>query len=110
MVAFNPLTPEFLENPFPLYGIGRGMGPMYTEAAGLWLVFRYEQISAILRNQSGWSSAATPGDVADPNPSMLFSDPPRHTRLRGLVNQAFTPRMVERLESRLRDVADQLLT
>jgi cytochrome P450 len=40
---------------------------------------------------------------------MLFSDPPKHTRLRGLVNKAFTPRVVEGLRERIRAVVDGLL-
>lgn len=40
---------------------------------------------------------------------MLFRDPPDHTRLRGLVNKAFTPRMVEGLADRVAAIADELL-
>lgn len=40
---------------------------------------------------------------------MLFADPPRHTRLRGLVNRAFTPRVVEALRERIQGVVDELL-
>jgi cytochrome P450 len=41
--------------------------------------------------------------------SMLTANPPRHTRLRGLVSQVFTPRMIELLEPRFREIADELL-
>jgi cytochrome P450 len=41
--------------------------------------------------------------------SMLFRDPPVHTRLRGLVNQAFTPRIIERLRPHIAEIAEQLL-
>ena len=122
MVTFNPMSPEFLESPFAMYAAGRAMGPIYIETVNLWLVFRYDQIAAILRDQAHWSSAPsaldTPAETAAPlsrqpvddgDNSMLFSDPPRHTRLRSLVNQAFTPRMVERMEPRLRAVAEELL-
>jgi cytochrome P450 len=40
---------------------------------------------------------------------MIFNDPPRHTKLRALVSQAFTPRSIASLESRIRDVAHELL-
>ena len=40
---------------------------------------------------------------------MLGSDPPAHTRLRGLVNKAFTPRMIQRLEPRMHEIANELL-
>jgi len=46
---------------------------------------------------------------ADLPPSMLLQDPPEHTRLRGLVNQAFTPRMIRRLEPRMEEIAHELL-
>ena len=47
--------------------------------------------------------------VAALSKQMLFADPPDHTRLRGLVNKAFTPRTVEKLRLRIRQIADQLL-
>src|SRR5262249_15866212 len=42
-------------------------------------------------------------------PTMLFLDPPDHTRLRGLVQQAFTPRMVERIRPRAQQLVDELI-
>jgi len=41
--------------------------------------------------------------------NMLFTDPPVHTRLRGLVTQAFTPRTIERLRPRITEIAEQLI-
>src|SRR5262249_34457660 len=56
------------------------------------------------------------GDVqtrtANPDPlppSMLFQDPPNHTRLRALVNKAFTPRVVEAMRPYIQDIVDRLL-
>jgi cytochrome P450 len=40
---------------------------------------------------------------------MLGTDPPDHTRLRGLVSKAFTPRMIEQLRPRIQDITDELL-
>src|SRR5215471_12765501 len=42
-------------------------------------------------------------------PSMIMLDPPAHTRLRSLVNKAFTPRAVERLAPRIGEIIDELL-
>src|SRR4029079_17086953 len=44
-----------------------------------------------------------------PKSNMLFRDPPDHTRLRGLVNQAFTPRTIERLRPHIAEIAERLL-
>src|ERR1700730_13676817 len=41
--------------------------------------------------------------------NMLFLDPPDHTRLRGLVHKAFTPRLIERMRERMQVLADELL-
>jgi len=53
-----------------------------------------ERLAPLLRNLSGWA---------------LISDPPAHTRLRALVNKAFTPRLTEQLRPRIQAVADQLI-
>lgn len=111
MVSFNPGDPAFLENPFPFYEIGRQMSPLYLDSQGIWLVFGYNDIQAILKDNQAWSSqfVAPAGVEAPPPPSMLGSDPPRHGRLRGLVSQAFTPRMIEQLEPRIREIANDLV-
>jgi cytochrome P450 len=113
LAAPNIQDPAFLEDPFPFYETGRQMSPLYVESMDLWMAFKYDECLAILRNNEDWSSggampAQDPGQPV-PQPSMLGSDPPRHTRLRSLVSQAFTPRMVEQLEPRLRQIAGELL-
>lgn len=111
MVAFSPADPAFLENPFPFYKMGQAMSPLYLEGPGLWLVFGYNDCVAMLKDNKTWSSDFRGPDApADaPEPSMLGSDEPRHGRLRSLVSQAFTPRMIESLEPRIRQIADELL-
>jgi cytochrome P450 len=75
-------------------------------------IFRYADAQAILKDPDTFSSnfPAPPGVSREdlPPPSMLGQDPPGHTRLRSLVNQAFTPRIIRGLEPRLREVANQL--
>ena len=53
-----------------------------------------ERLAPLLRNLSGWA---------------LISDPPAHTRLRALVNKAFTPRLAEQLRPRIRTVTHELI-
>jgi cytochrome P450 len=76
-------------------------------------VFRYADVMGILRDPETWSNHFRPPPGFDeeeiPQPSMLGQDPPEHTRLRSLVNQAFTPRIIKRLEPRIETIANELL-
>ncbi|MEJ5222031.1 MAG: cytochrome P450 [Tepidiforma sp.] len=111
VAAPNINDPAFLENPFPFYELGRAMSPLILPERGLAMVFGYDDCAAILKDWETWSSRfPPPPEVTDPpEPMMLSSDPPRHTRLRSLVSQAFTPRMVEQLEPRIREITRELL-
>jgi cytochrome P450 len=109
----NPFTsPELLDNPQPFLAMGRKMQPiLFMDPPGIWHAFLYEDCRAILRDPKRFSSDFSgPAPNAAQRPaSMLNRDPPRHTRLRELVNKAFTPRMVSQLEPRIRDITDELL-
>jgi len=109
--AFNPFDARFLEDPFPFYEWGRRESPVtFHAAANTWSVFRYDDVTAVLKDNASWSSSfPPPPGFGDETPSMLTSDPPAHTRLRRLVSQAFTPRMVEQLEPRIERIARELL-
>lgn len=82
----------------------------------LWLVTRYEDCEFIIRHPRIGKEVAKAGlppetAVTDGllSRSMIAVDPPDHSRLRRLVNKAFTPRVVARLEPRIRDLVDQML-
>jgi cytochrome P450 len=113
---FQPLDPAVRRDPFSLYEQGRREHPAFAHE-GLPLrivsVFRYADVQAILRDPETWSSSfPVVGQEVVPReipPSMLLTDPPEHTRLRSLVNKAFTPRIIQRLEPRMREIADALL-
>jgi len=111
---FNPLDPAVRDDPFPWYARGRREQPVHRHMGlPLLSIFRYDDVQAILRDNATWSSdLPLPSGFelpADDAKSMLVVDPPEHTRLRGLVNQAFTPRRIQRLEARIREIAHQLL-
>ena len=116
-IDFNPLDPEFRRNPFEGYARGRAVrgGRHPALPVPLYSIFRYEDIQRALRDHETFSNAfPTSPDVAkaldgEPAPSMLGSDPPRHDRLRGLVNSAFTPRIIQRLRPRMTEIAYQLV-
>jgi len=119
-VEFNPLLPEFLANPYPLYHRLRTEDPVHrsTLLPDSWILTRYADVAMVLRdNRFGRQDAATffqerfgSGPVVDVYSKwMLFRDPPDHTRLRTLVNKAFTPRVVENLRPRIQELVDYLL-
>ena len=82
----------------------------------IWLVTRYADCEALFRHpgvgkqpeKAGLSVAEVMGDELLAR-SMIQLDPPDHTRLRRLVNKAFTPRIVARLEPRIRELVDGML-
>lgn len=114
---YNPFSAEVRENPYPYYTYLRQHAPVYqVPGTSFWAVSRYEDVFSILKNPQVFSSAtffaALTGDLnpfSPEAPAMISMDPPSHTRLRKLVNRAFTPRRVASLEARLRAVAQQLL-
>ena len=82
------------------------------------MVTRYNDVVTVLRDprfgRAGFHPmlAAAQPRAANPDPlppSMLFQDPPDHTRLRALVNKAFTPRVVEAMRPHVQDIVDGLL-
>jgi cytochrome P450 len=111
---FNPFDPGVRRNPHPLYARARAEAPVLTHPGlGAHSVFRYADIQDILRDSETWSSdnrrlqpARSSEDQVTP---MIGLDPPQHTRLRGLVNKAFTPRIVQRREGHLRELAQGLV-
>lgn len=112
MVDFNPFSSEMRDNPHPFYATMRRESPMFFDPAlNLWHVFCYDDVRSVLRNPAAFSSEIHRVNLDRPvaNPSMLQSDPPRHTRLRALVSRAFTPRMVGQMEPRIYRLADDLL-
>jgi pimeloyl-[acyl-carrier protein] synthase len=117
-VLFNPFAPEFHEDPYPAYRLLRERDPVHQMPMGAWVLTRYDDVAAALRDSrlgragSEVMLAAVYGagneDIPMP-PSMLFRDPPDHTRLRSLVSRAFTPRVVEGLRARIGEIVDHLL-
>jgi cytochrome P450 len=121
--VYNPFAPGFAEDPYPQYWALRDGDPVHQSPFGVWLVTRYDDVRALLRDPAlsvedrhmhptplSEIAAEAMGDAADMgSQSMLNLDPPAHTRLRRLVSKAFTPRMVERLRGRIEQWVDVIL-
>lgn len=118
---FDPLSPERHADPYPVYRELRTQAPLHRTAYGGWLVVAYDPAVAILRDprfsvEHGKRASAMDSERLGPTTAerglenvMLFKDPPDHTRLRTLVNKAFTPRVVEQLRARIRQIVDELI-
>lgn len=94
--------------PFPVFSQLRQTTPVrYDESRGCWDIFRYEDIHRILKDPATFSSRR--GLAVKDRETILTMDPPRHTQLRGLVNKAFTPKVISDLASRISSITNELL-
>ena len=101
---FDLFSDDNRRNPFPLYDQVRGVAPLLHEPqSGLWLIFDYEGVKRVITDHEAFSSRMGPADW------IVFTDPPRHTKLRALISKAFTPRSVMNLEPRIAMLARELL-
>src|SRR6059058_6396488 len=115
-LQFNPMDAEFIADPYPTYHRLRTEDPVHHSALGFWVLTRYDDVVAALRDPrlakeaiASFVAARFGAPVPAMGLSMLDRDPPDHTRLRGLVSKAFTPRTVERLRPRIQQVVDDLI-
>jgi len=116
---FNPYLPEFHADPYPFYHRLRAVAPVYQTPMGFWVLTRYDDVLTVLRDppfgRDGFEqmlAAVYADDRAESSRlprSMLFRDPPDHTRLRALVSKAFTPRVIERMREHIQDIVHRLL-
>jgi cytochrome P450 len=117
-VAWNPLADSYHQHPVPMYDRLRNDDPIhYSELIGAWVFSRYEDVDAVLRDYKRFSNDSrnatnAANDLAaelNETRSILALDPPDHTRLRGLVSQAFTPKSIEGWRPRIEAVVARLM-
>ena len=103
-------TDEMRRNPYPLYDELRNNMPVFqVPGTQTWMLFDYESVKRALTDHEAFSSVVrTPAGGKTPD-WLVFSDPPRHTKLRGLIMRAFTPRSIASLEPRVRELSGELL-
>src|SRR4051794_35481530 len=107
---FDLTLEENLENLYPLFQRLRNTSPVCRlDPFGHIAVSRYDDVVSVLRNPKVFSSFHVSNQVMEPGPSMVAQDPPGHTRLRAVVNKAFTPASIAALEPRVREIAHRLL-
>ena len=121
------ISAEFMADPYPTLRQLRQCEPVYwSDAIGGWLLTRYDDIVTSFRNATIFSNEDRLTKTVDYLPAekradykaivehyavkgLIHSDPPDHTRLRGLVTQEFTPAVVEQMRPRIQEIVDQLL-
>ena len=118
-VAYNPLSAGMAQDPYPDYARLRERSPVHrSRLMNAWVFSRYDDVDTVLRDHRRFSSDPRKRTLSRrqqailPGPddyTMLFLDPPDHTRLRALVNKAFTRRAVNALEPHIRGLVSSLL-
>ena len=123
--------PGLMVDPWPRYADLRENAPVHRDPRGFWVVTRHADCLEVLRSKASSADGvnidpdALPDGLGrqrgrgaavdelaqaiDDNRPFLFRDPPEHTKMRGLVSKAFTPRMVDGLRPRIEAMVDELL-
>src|SRR5947199_10478390 len=112
------LDPSFLDDPYPVYRALREHDPVHRMPDGSYFLSRYEDCGEIYREPAGWSS----DKKIDFRPnfsdsllyehhttSLVFNDPPYHSRVRRLLAPAFAPRALKVLAPRIEILVGELL-
>jgi len=123
-IDFDPLSADAIRDPFTAMAPLQAEAPVYwSDILGAWVVTRYNDIRDAFRDPRLSSDRIrpfierAPNDLQDTlkplgdhlNLWAVFTDPPDHTRLRGLMNRAFTPRAVQALRPKITAIVNDLL-
>jgi cholest-4-en-3-one 26-monooxygenase len=108
--------------PHEMFALLRREAPVWfhpgtDDVEGFWCIVKYADLTELSRDYPHASSALggitlhdmTAEDLELQRQMMLMMDPPRHTKLRLLVNKGFTPRMIGRLEEHIRDITNGII-
>ncbi|WP_431204667.1 cytochrome P450 [Bradyrhizobium betae] len=118
---FNPLSPDFIRDPYPHYDRLRTLDPIHVTPFGQFVASRHADVSLVMRDKRFGKDFVerskrrySPAIMDEPvfrsmSHWMLQADPPDHTRLRGLVVKAFTARRVEDMRPRIQAIVDQAI-
>ena len=123
-VDYDPRRPEEIADPFPTFARLREADPVHwSEILGGWVLTRYRDVRAVLFDRRLSADRITPfrdhlpraqrAEMRDLLATLglwaVFNDPPEHTRRRGLLNKAFTPRAVASLRPTIERVVERLI-
>jgi cytochrome P450 len=123
---FDPLGDDYLADPYPLMSEARNAAPVfYSEKLDHWVVTRYRFIREVFLDPKIFSAANANSPIMPPCaraqqalesggfravPALANADPPAHTRVRRIVNAAFTPKRLAEMEGFIRELSDRFVT
>lgn len=119
-ISQSPVEHGFVQNPYTFYERARALGPVfYWQDYDKPCAVSHDIVNAVLRDRR-WGREVPPESVVPTPPhiqpfmdieahSMLELEPPRHTRLRGLVMRAFSTRAIQRLDPFIAELANKLV-
>lgn len=107
-------------DPYPLYDQLRSLAPRHPSIIGMRFVSRYDDVLEALRSPLLDMAVAETMAKSDPRHDsspylqavgdmLIFTNPPKHTRIRGVLSRAFTPRIVEGMRPRIAELVDSHL-
>ncbi len=114
---FDPRSHDLVHDPYPVFAELRAAGrPVWNDDLGMWLAARYRDADAVVRHR-GLGRICQPrlpeelwaGFNKLERDSILGCEPPKHTRLRGLLGKAFARGNIERLRPHIRELCQVLL-
>ena len=119
LAGFSLVSPPagFVDDPYPFYAALRRDAPVHVLAPGLLLLTRYDDVAALYRDPHASSDKRAefgPKFGASPlfehhTTSLVFNDPPLHTRVRRLLIGALNQRAIARMEGGVAALVDRLL-
>jgi len=122
-IEYDPRRPDIIADPYPVFAVLRDRDPVHwSDVLGGWVLTRYDDVKAALNDPRLSADRITPfmrhrEASGQPIPDLarlvgrwaVFTDPPAHTRLRGLMNRAFTGGAVAALGPRIAEIVDELI-
>ena len=122
--SFNPIDPELLKDPYPIYQYLREDDPLHWSDLGIWVLTRYEDCRSVLVDKNFGQGdfvkniqlfygpdfdVLSHSSYAWLSRAFVMQDPPDHTRLRGLIASALSLKRIRMMEPRIRILAKRLL-
>jgi beta-dihydromenaquinone-9 omega-hydroxylase len=108
--TFDPTLPQHIANPYPEFERIREHPVVVNERLGVWMIGRYDDVHAAVRNNVVFSSRDGVMLRSFVASVVLSADPPDHTRLRHITAPMFSKRAVQTRTTDIRDLAVQAIT